>query len=169
MLVFVPSLYSVGMWDQYFGAYKKLSMSPHTRYVPMKKTRYIIIPNHPTVHPNALLTPNASTHPYCPCAASRSNPSVEGGAGSSSRAQGVIFFLSEAGVQVVGCGGGGRERFFRGRGARLALSLRDFSLPSVSDGGRGDWRAPDRPCSCPKVYSLMFIYTLPTHLTCQEH
>ena len=48
----------------------------------------IIIPNHPTVHPNALLTPTASTHSYCPCAASRSNPSVEGGAGSSSRAQG---------------------------------------------------------------------------------
>ena len=52
----------------------------------------------------------------------------------------VIFSLSEAGVQVVDCGGGGRERFFRGRGARLALSLRDFSLPSVSEGGRGDWR-----------------------------
>ena len=40
MLVFVSSLYSVGMWDSHFGAYKKLSMSPHTRYVPMKKTRY---------------------------------------------------------------------------------------------------------------------------------
>ena len=38
ILVFVSSLYSVGMWDQHFGAYKKLSMSPHTRYVPMKNT-----------------------------------------------------------------------------------------------------------------------------------
>jgi hypothetical protein len=29
------------MWDPHFGAYKKLSMSPHTRYIPMKKTRYL--------------------------------------------------------------------------------------------------------------------------------
>ena len=47
----------------------------------------IIIPNHPTVHPNALLTPTASTHSYCPCAASRSMVGVEGGGRSSSRAQ----------------------------------------------------------------------------------
>lgn len=39
MLVFVSSLYSVGVWDQHFGAYKKLSMSPHTRYVPTMNTR----------------------------------------------------------------------------------------------------------------------------------
>ena len=49
----------------------------------------IIIPNHPTVHPNALLTPTASTHSYCPCAASRSMVGVEGGGRSSSMAQGL--------------------------------------------------------------------------------
>ena len=47
----------------------------------------IIIPNHPAVHPNALLTPTASTHSYCPCTASRSMVGVEGGGRSSSRAQ----------------------------------------------------------------------------------
>ena len=88
-----------------------------------------------------------------------------GGAAAGPR---IIISFLVAGVQVVGCGDGGRERFLRGRGARLALSLRDFPLPSVSDGGRGDWRAPDRPCSCPKVYSLMLVPTLPTHMTCQE-
>ena len=71
-----------------------------------------------------------------------------GGAAAGPR---IIISFLVAGVQVVGCGDGGRERFLRGRGARLALSLRDFSLPGVLDGGRGDWRAPDRPCSCPNV------------------
>ena len=75
-----------------------------------------------------------------------------------------------AGGQVVAGGGGGRGRFFRGLGgALLAVALRDVPLPSVLDGGRGDWRAPDRPCSCPNVYTLMLIYTLPTHMTTQEH
>jgi hypothetical protein len=60
------------------------------------------------------------------------------------------------------CGGGGGGRFSRGRGALLAVSLHDFRLPSVTDRGRGDWRAPDRPCSCQNVYTLMFIYTFST-------
>ena len=48
----------------------------------------IIIPNHPTIHPNALLAPNVSTHSHYPCAASRSMVGVEGGGRSSSMAQG---------------------------------------------------------------------------------
>ena len=38
MLVFLSSLYGVGMWDHRFGACKKLSRSPRTRYVPTMKT-----------------------------------------------------------------------------------------------------------------------------------
>jgi hypothetical protein len=57
------------------------------------------------------------------------------------------------------CGGGGGGRFSRGRGALLAVSLHDFRLPSVTDRGRGDWRAPDRPCSCQNViYFDVYIY-----------
>ena len=70
----------------------------------------IIIPNHPTVHPNALLTPTASTHSYCPCAASRSMVGVEavGGAAAGPR---IIFSLPVAQHQVVVSGGSGRRRF----------------------------------------------------------
>ena len=52
----------------------------------------IIIPNHPTIHPNALLAPNVSTHSHYPCAASRSMVGVEGGGRSSSMAQGHHLF-----------------------------------------------------------------------------
>jgi hypothetical protein len=77
----------------------------------------------------------------------------------------VIFSLPEAGVQVVARGVGGRGRFFRGRGARLELSLRNFPLPSVSDGGLGDWSVPDRRCSSDNMCTLVFVCTLLTHRT----
>ena len=48
-----------------------------------------------------------------------------------------IFSMPVAGGQVVSGGGGGRGRFFRGRGALLAVALRDVPLPSVLDGGSG--------------------------------
>ena len=66
-----------------------------------------------------------------------------GGAAAGPR---VIISLLLSGVQVVGRGGGGDRRVFRGRGAALkAAALRNFPLPSVSeysDGGRGRTDAP---------------------------
>ena len=49
----------------------------------------------------------------------------------------VIISLHVAQHQVVGSGGGGRRRFFRGRGALLPVAIRDFRLPSVSGGDGG--------------------------------
>ena len=64
---------------------------------------------------------------------------VVGGAAAWPR---VIISFPVAGVQVVGRGGGGDRRVFRGRGALLAVAFRVFLLPSVSERGRGDWHAP---------------------------